>query len=92
MVCGNKVFKSGLTEAGDKPPVHTPANASVFKISAVAEHVVPDGKDLDRDSNHRPQSAARLPRVHRDRPLEAVHLQLQEEQAETAYLTRSPVS
>ncbi len=81
-----------LTEAGDKPPVHTPANASVFRISAVAEHVVPDGKDLDRDSNHRPQSAARLPRVHRDRPLEAVHLQVQEEQAETAYLTRSPVS
>ncbi len=81
-----------LTEADDKPPVHTPANASVFRISAVAEHVVPDGKDLDRDSNHRPQSAARLPRVHRDRPLEAVHLQVQEEQAETAYLTRSPVS
>ena len=72
-----------LTDVDDKPPGHAPANASVFeKIAAVAEPAVADGQDHDRDSNHKPQSAARSHRVYRDRTPEAVHLQLQEEQVE----------
>jgi hypothetical protein len=78
----------GLPENGSLPDVddkllkHPPANASVFRITAAAEQAVADGQDLESDSSHKPQPAARLPRVYRDRPLEAVHLQLQEEQVE----------
>ena len=81
-----------LTEVDDKPPAQIPANASVFRIAAVAEPTAADGQDHDRDSNHKQQSAARPPRAYRDRLPEAVHLQLQEEQVETAFLTKSPVS
>jgi hypothetical protein len=81
-----------LTDVDDKPPGHIPANASVFRIAAVAEPALADGQDHDRDSNHKPQPAVRSHRVYRERPPEAVHLQLQEEQVETAFLTKSPVS
>jgi hypothetical protein len=79
-----------LPDVDDKPLRHTRANASVFRITAAAEQAVTDGQDLESDSNHKTQPAARLPRVYRDRPLEAVRLQLQEEQFETAHLTKSP--
>jgi hypothetical protein len=79
-----------LPDVDDKPLRHTPANASVFKITAAAEQTVADSQDLESDSNHKPQPTGRLPRIYRDRPLEAVHLQLQEERFETAHLTKSP--
>jgi hypothetical protein len=77
------------------PLMHTPTNADVLRIAAVAEQAVADGLDVESESNHKPQPAARLPRTYRDRPPEAVHLQLQEEHIETAHsssMTKSPVS
>ena len=84
--------KGGLPHIDDGPLMHTPTNADVLRIAAVAEQAVADGLHIENDSNHKPQPAARLPRINRDRPLEAVHLQLQEEQVETPHLTKSPVS
>jgi hypothetical protein len=79
-----------LPDVDDKPLGHTAPNANVFRIAAVAEEAVEDGQHVESDSSHKPQPAARLPRVYRDRALEAVQLQLQEEQVETAHLTKSP--
>jgi len=89
--CGN----GRLLDVDDKPLRHTPTNASVFRIAVVAEQAVADGLHVESDSNHKPQPAARLPRINRDRPLEKIHLQLQEEHIETAHsssMTKSPVS
>jgi hypothetical protein len=88
--CGN----SSQSDVDDKPPTHTP-NADVFRIVAAADHPVADGLQVESDSNHKPQSVARLPRINRDRSLEEIHLKLQEEHIETAhssYVTKSPVS
>jgi len=81
-----------LPDVDDKPLTHTPTNANVFRIAAAAEEAVAGDQHVEGDSDRTPQPAARLPRVHRDRPLEAVHLQLQEVQVETAHLTKSPAS
>jgi hypothetical protein len=77
-------------EADDRSLTDSP-NADVFKIAAVAELAVADESQRD----HLPQPTARSSRIFRDRSLEAVHPQLQEEQIETAhssYVTKSPAS
>jgi hypothetical protein len=81
-----------LPDADDKPLIHTPTNARVFRIAAVAEQAVADGLHVESDSNHKPHPVTRLPRINRDRPLEEIHLELQEERIETAHLTKSPAS
>jgi hypothetical protein len=81
-------------EADDKPLTRSP-NADVFKIAAIAGDAAVHDLQVDSQRNHQPQPLARSSRIVRDRPLEAVHLQLQEEQIETAnssYVTKSPVS
>ena len=86
--CGN----ASLPGVDDIPLTLTPTNADVFRIVAAADQAVADGPQVESESNHMPQLAARLPRICRDRPLEAVHLQLQEEHIETAhsgYVTKS---
>ncbi|MBV8440662.1 MAG: hypothetical protein JO312_08910 [Hyphomicrobiales bacterium] len=80
-----------LPDVDDKPLTHAPTNANVFRIAAAAEEAVAGDQHVEGESDHK-QPAARLPRVHRDRPLEAVHLQLQEVQVETAHLTKSPAT
>jgi hypothetical protein len=80
-----------LLDVDRKPLSHTPTNADVLRIAAAAEQAVADGVDVESESNHKPQLAARLPRIYRDRSPEAVHLPLQEEHLE-ADLTKSPVS
>ena len=85
---------SSQPDVDDKSLTHTP-NADVFRIAAAAEQAVADCLQVESESNHKPQPAARLPRIFRDRPIEAVHLQLQEEHIVTAhssYVTKSPVS
>jgi hypothetical protein len=85
---------SSQPDVDDKPLTHTP-NADVFRIVAAAEQAIADGLQVESESNHKPLPAARLPRIFRDRPIEAVHLQLQEEHIVTAhssYVTKSPVS
>jgi len=84
-----------LLDVDDKPLRHTPTNASVFRIAVVAEQAVADGLHVESDSNHKPQPAARLPRINGERALEAFHLPLQEEHIETGLsssMTESPVS
>ena len=44
----------------DKALTHTPANATVFRIAAVAEQAVADGLQVESDSNPKPQPAARI--------------------------------
>ena len=86
--CGN----GSLPGLDDIPLALTPTNADVFRIVAAAEQAVADGLQVESDSNHKPQPAARLPRINRDRPLEEIHLKLQEEHVETAhssYVTKS---
>ena len=85
---------SSQSDVDDKPLTHTP-NADVFRIVAAPEQAVADGLQVESESNHKPQPAARLPRIFRDRPLEAFHLPPQEEHIETvysSYVTKSPVS
>jgi hypothetical protein len=80
-------------DVDDKALAHPPANATMFRIAAVAEQAVADGLQVESDSNPKPQPAARSSRIFRDRPLEAVPLQLQEEHIEPAhssYVTKSP--
>jgi hypothetical protein len=86
--------KGSLPHVDDGPLMHTPTNADVLRIAAVAEQAVADGLHIENDSNHKPQPAARLPRINRDRPLEEIHLQLQEdiETAHSSSMTKSPVS
>src|SRR5271165_4244360 len=52
-----------LPDVDDKALTHTPTNASVFRIVAVAEQAVADDLHIETDSNHKPQPAARLPRI-----------------------------
>jgi hypothetical protein len=83
---------SSLPDVDDKPLTHTPTNADILRIAAAGEPAVADGLHVESESNHKPQPAARLARIFRDTPLEAVHLQLQEEHIETAhssYVTKS---
>jgi hypothetical protein len=84
-----------LPDVDDKPLTLTPTNANVLRIAAAGEQAVADGQYVESDSNHKPRPAARLPGINRDRPLEAIHLQLQEEQIETTHsssMTKSPVN
>jgi hypothetical protein len=81
-------------EADDRSLTDSP-NADVFKIAAVAELAVADDLQVESQRDHLPQPAARSSRIFRDRSLEVVHPQLQEEQIETAhssYVTKSPAS
>jgi hypothetical protein len=90
----------GLPANGSQPdvddkPLMPPPNADVFRIVATAEQAVADGLQVVSQRDHQPQPAARSSRIFRDRPLEAVHLPLQEGHIETAhssYVTKSPVS
>ena len=77
--CGN----GSLPGVDDIPLTLTPTNADVLRMAA-AEQAVADGLDVDSESNHKPREAARLPRINRDKPLEAFHLPPQEEHIETA--------
>src|SRR5271166_3202821 len=82
-----------LPDVDDKALTHTPTNASVFRIVAVAEQAVADDLHIETDSNHKPQPAARLPRINGDRGLEVFHIPLQEEHIETGLsssMTESP--
>jgi hypothetical protein len=84
-----------LPDVDDKPLTLTPTNANVLRLAAAGEQAVADGQYVESDSNHKPRPAARLPGINRDRPLEAIHLQLQEEQIETTHsssMTKSPVN
>jgi hypothetical protein len=88
--CGN----GRLSGVDDIPLTLTPKNADVLRMAA-AEQAVADGLHVDSESNHKPRQAARLPRINRDRPLEAFHLPPQEEHIETALsssMIESPVS
>ena len=62
----------------DIPLTLTPTNADVLRMAASAEQAVADGPQVESDSNHKPRPAARLPRINRDRPLEAFHLPQEE--------------
>jgi hypothetical protein len=78
----------------DIPLTLTPTNEDVLRIAAAAEQAVADGLNVESDS-HKPQPAARLPRINGERALEAFHLPLREERIETAhsnYVTESPVN
>jgi hypothetical protein len=89
--CGN----GSLPGVDDIPLTLTPTNADVLRMAAAAEQAVADGLHVDSESNHKPREAARLPRINRDRPLEAFHLPPQEEHIETALsssMTESAVS
>jgi hypothetical protein len=89
--CGN----GSLPGVDDIPLTLTPTNADVLRMAAAAEQAVADGLHVDSESNHKPPKAARLPRINRDRPLEAFHLPPQEEHIETALsssMTESAVS
>jgi hypothetical protein len=88
--CGN----GSLPGVDDIPLMLTPTNVDVLRMAAAAEQAVADGLQVKSETN-KPQPAARLPRINRDRPLEAFHLPLQEEHIETAHsssMTESPVS
>ena len=88
--CGN----GSLPGVDDIPLTLTPTNADVLRIAAAAEQAVADGLNVESDS-HKPQPAARLPRINGERALEAFHLPLQEEHIETevsSSMTKSPVS
>jgi hypothetical protein len=85
---------SGQPDVDDKP-LTPPPNADVFRIVAAAEQAVADGLQVESESNHKPEPAGRPPRIFRDRPPEAVHLQLREghiDVAHSSYVTKSPVS
>ena len=85
---------SGQPDVDDIPLTLTPTNAEVLRIAAAAEQAVADGLNVESDS-HKPQPAARLPRINGERALEAFHLPLQEEHIETelsSSLMESPVS
>jgi hypothetical protein len=89
--CGN----GRLSGVNDIPLTLTPTNADVLRMAAAAEPAVADGLHVDSESNHKPRQAARLPRINRDRPLEAFHFPPQEERIETALsssMTESAVS
>jgi hypothetical protein len=79
--CGN----ASLPGVDDIPLTLTPTNADVFRIAAAAERAVADSLHVECATNHKPHPAARLPRLNRDRPLDEVHLQLQEEHIEIAH-------
>jgi hypothetical protein len=88
--CGN----GSLPGVDHIPLTLTPTNGDLLRIAAAAEQAVADGLNVESDS-HKPQPAARLPRINGERALEAFHLPLQEEHIETAhssYVTESPVS
>ena len=89
--CGN----GSLPGVDDIPLTLTPTNADVLRMAAAAEQAVADGLHVESESNRKPRQAARLPRINRDRPLEAFHLPPQEEHIETALsssMTESAVS
>jgi hypothetical protein len=89
--CGN----GSLPGVDDIPLTLTPTNAEVLRIAAAAEQAVADGLHVESESNHKPQPAARLPRINRDRPLEEFHFLPLGEHIETAHsssMTDSPVS
>jgi hypothetical protein len=89
--CGN----GSLPGVDDIPLTLTPTNAEVLRMAAAADQAVADGLHVDSESNHKPRQTARLPRINRDRPLEAFHLSPQEEHIETALsssMTESEVS
>jgi hypothetical protein len=46
--------KGGLPHVDDGPLMHTPTNADVLRIAAVAEQAVADGLHIENDSNHKP--------------------------------------
>jgi len=84
-----------LLDVDDKPLKHTLTNTDVLRIAAAAEQAVADGLNVESDSNHKPQPAARLPRINGERALEAFHLPPQEEHIETGLsssMTESAVS
>jgi hypothetical protein len=84
-----------LPDVDDKPLKHTLTNADVLRIAAAAEQAVADSLYVESETNHKPQPAARLPRINGDRALEAFHLPLQEEHIETGLsssMTESAVS
>ena len=89
--CGN----GSLPGIDDVPLTLTPTNADVLRMAAASEQAVADGLHVDSESNHKPRQAARLPRINRDRPLEAFHIPTQEERIETSHssaTTEAPVS
>ena len=86
--CGN----GSLPGVDHVPLTLTPTNADVLRMATAAEQPVADSPLVDRETNHKPQPAARLPRINGERALGAFHLPLQEEHIETAHLTKSPVS
>jgi hypothetical protein len=89
--CGN----GSLPGVDDIPLTLTPTNADVLRMAAAAEHAVAESLYVESETNHKPRSAARLPRINRDRPLEAFHLPPREEHIETALsssMIESPVS
>lgn len=72
--CGN----GGLPGVDDIPLTLTPTNADVQRMAAAAEQPVAEGLQVEGERNHKPRPAARLPRINRDRPLEAFHLPQEE--------------
>ena len=72
--CGN----GSLPGVDDIPLTLTPTNADLLRMAAAGEQAVADDPQVESDSNHKPRSAARLPRINRDRPLEAFHLPQEE--------------
>jgi hypothetical protein len=88
--CGN----GSLPGVDHLPLTLTPTNGDLLRIAAAAKQAVADGLNVESDS-HKPQPAARLPRINGERALEAFHLPLQEEHIETelsSSMMESPVS
>jgi hypothetical protein len=88
--CGN----GSLPGVDHIPLTLTPTNGDLLRIAAAAEQAVADGLNVESDS-HKPQPAARLPRINGERALEAFHLPLQEEHIESeasSSMMESPVS
>ena len=64
--CGN----GSLPGVDHIPLTLTPTNGDVLRIAAAAEQPVADGLHVERETNHKPQPAARLPRINGERALE----------------------
>ena len=71
--CGN----GSLPGVDDIPLTLTPTNADVLRIAAAAEQAVVDGLHVESESNHKPQQAARLPRIN---PVSYTHLDVYKRQ------------